>query len=429
MALFFYLFICLIVSTQSQSVLRAATIVENGPVSPANVITYPNDTVVVKLSYNLTCPNNNITIIPLRFIFSNMTLIIADIAYTIPSINYCPTNQTNTTLSDKIDIFTLPDNFLLIRYWNVPNDSPNMVQYYGLILSITGDIINRNTPVVLSDPISITNATVSNSQITTLDFGQKGILFASSFDTTTITWTRFTWDSNRQALNNVSQNVITAPTNYRIDDFKTFITIDGGYGLVYAVRLQNQDILIPSTSIHPTTITVFLTILNSDSRNFSTPVIIYQSTLTETTISISECQSNSGGRPGCVCYIHGQSTPESLTPGVNFWQMISFLAAGTVVSSVDLPNNFVTGGDVITYNITYSLHNDGILMLGRNQNGTLRGSVYNNNGVYVQDWGLPQSRGMLTSYTDNTNTVWAIAPSINNSWTVYSTVLPSLLPR
>ncbi|CAG8844278.1 29927_t:CDS:1, partial [Racocetra persica] len=111
MAIIFYIIICLIISTQSQSVFRAATInepPENGPIIPVNLVTYPNDSIAVRLSFNFTCPNNNISIIPIRFIFSNMTLIIADLAYTFPSINYCPTNLTNTTLSDKINIFALP---------------------------------------------------------------------------------------------------------------------------------------------------------------------------------------------------------------------------------------------------------------------------------------------------------------------------------
>ncbi|CAG8745546.1 30864_t:CDS:10 [Gigaspora margarita] len=437
----FYIIIYLIIPTQSQSqsqaVFRTATISEpqeNGLVFPVNLVTYPNDTIAIRLSQNLSCPisSNFTTIItPLRFIFPNLTLTIANLEYPFDPVNYCPTNLTNTTLSDQINIFAIPDNFLLIRYWIVPNDSPNMVQYYGLIISTFGTIINRDTPVQLSDPISITNATVSNTQITALDFDQKGILFASSFDQTTINWTRFIWDSDRHTLNNSSHDILTAPPNFQIDDFKSFTTIDGGYGLVYCVRLKNQDLLIPSVSIpRPTTLIIFFTTLKSDSLNFSTPVIIYQQTLPETIISLSNCKINSGNRPGCICFIHGQSTPQSLTPGVNFWQLLTFFATGSVISTIDLPNNFVNEADVITYNSAYPLHNGGTLMIGRNQNGTVRGSIFNDNGVFAQDWGLPQSQGMIASYTgsSNSNTVWAVAPSINNSWSVYATELPSLLP-
>ncbi|KAF0462450.1 hypothetical protein F8M41_000287 [Gigaspora margarita] len=437
----FYIIIYLIIPTQSQSqsqaVFRTATISEpqeNGLVFPINLVTYPNDTIAIRLSQNLSCPiSSNITTIitPLRFIFPNLTLTIVNLEYPFDPVNYCPTNLTNTTLSDQINIFALPDNFLLIRYWIVPNDSPNMVQYYGLIISTFGTIINRDTPVQLSDPINITNATVSNTQITALDFDQKGILFASSFDQTTINWTRFIWDSDRHTLTNNSHDILTAPPNFQIDDFKSFTTIDGGYGLVYCVRLKNQDLLIPSVSIpRPTTLIIFFTTLKSDSLNFSTPVIIYQQTLPETIISLSNCKINSGNRPGCICFIHGQSTPQSLTPGVNFWQLLTFFATGSVISTIDLPNNFVNEADVITYNSAYPLHNGGTLMIGRNQNSTVRGSIFNDNGVFAQDWGLPQSQGMIASYTgsSNSNTVWAVAPSINNSWSVYATELPSLLP-
>ncbi|CAG8646529.1 10140_t:CDS:2, partial [Scutellospora calospora] len=173
-----------------------------------------------------------------------------------------------------------------------------------------------------------------------------------------------------------------------------------------------------------------MTTLKPDSQNFSTPVIIYQSSSPETIISISNCQNSPGGILGYVCFIHGQSTPQSLTPGTNFWKMISFLSTGRIINSIDLSSNFVIGNDVITYNMTYALHNGGILMLGPNQNGTLRGSIFNDNGVYAQDWGLPTSNGMITSYSENTSTIWAVAPASNSSsWSVYSTDLPSLLPN
>ncbi|CAG8632557.1 15710_t:CDS:2, partial [Dentiscutata heterogama] len=419
-------------SAQSQSVYRTANIPEpqeNGLVYPVNLVTYPNDIIAIRLFYNLTCPISSNIMTPLRFISPNLVLTITNLNYAFDPVNYCPTNQTNTTLSDQVNIFAIPDNFLLIRYWIVPNSSPNMVQYYGLIVSSDGTITNRDAPVQLSDPIRITNATVSNTQITTLDINKKGILFFSSFDQTTINWTRFTWNSNVHTLTNDAHDVITAPPKFQIDDFKSFTTIDGGYELVYAVSLKNQDLLLPNASIlSPTTLIVFSTVLRSDSSNFTAPVIIYQSLLSETTISISNCQSNSENRPGYVCVLHGQSTPQSLTPGVSFWQMLSFLSTGTDVSSVDLPKNLVNGSDMITYNSAYLLHNGGILMLGRNQNGTLRGSIYNDNGVFVQDWGLPLSRGMITSYAGSSNTLWAVAPSINNSWSVYAIDLPSFLP-
>ncbi|CAG8490880.1 2388_t:CDS:10, partial [Dentiscutata erythropus] len=383
------------VSTQSQSVYRTATIPEpqeNGLVYPVNLVTYPNDTIVIRLFRNLTCPISSNIMTPLRFISPTLVLTITNLNYAFDPVNYCPTNQTNTTLSNLMNIFAIPDNFLLIRYWIVPSSSPNMVQYYGLIVSSNGTITNRDTPVQLSNPINITNATASNTQIATLDNNKKGIIFVSN-------------------------------------DFKSFATIDGGYQLVYSVSLKNQELILPNSStLSPTTLIVFSTVLRSDSSNFTPPVIIYQSLISEATISISNCQSNSENRPGYLCILHGQSTPQSLTPGVSFWEMLSFISTGTDVSSVDLPKNYVNGNDVITYSSAYLLHNGGVLMLGQNQNGTLQGSIFNDNGAFVQDWGLPLSQGMIASYTEGSNTVWAVAPSINNSWSVYSIGLPSFLP-
>ncbi|CAG8477696.1 12354_t:CDS:2, partial [Dentiscutata heterogama] len=114
--------------TQSQSAYRVTNISEpqeNGLVYPINLVTYPNDTIAIRLSHNLTCPiSSNITL-PLRFIFPNLTLTIVNLDYAFDPVNYCPTNQTNTTLSDQMNIFAIP----------VPDNSPNTVQYYGLIVS------------------------------------------------------------------------------------------------------------------------------------------------------------------------------------------------------------------------------------------------------------------------------------------------------
>ncbi|CAG8580486.1 3622_t:CDS:2, partial [Scutellospora calospora] len=128
---------------QAQAAFRMFTSVETqNNLNPVNLVTYPNDFIGVRLSYNLTCSNNTITIIPLRFISLNGTFNIVNLNYTLPPVNYCPTNLTNTTSSDKINIFTLPDNFLLIRHWRLLDGSSNMVEYYGLITSNLGFITN-----------------------------------------------------------------------------------------------------------------------------------------------------------------------------------------------------------------------------------------------------------------------------------------------
>ncbi|CAG8456099.1 279_t:CDS:2 [Diversispora eburnea] len=357
-----------------------------GPLYPINSVTYPDRTIVIRLSNRLSCPEKP-TIFALRFVYPNGTLIAKNFENIFSTINFCPTNRI--------------DNYLLIRYWRVLDDSTTIIQYAGLIISIDGIVIESQ--LLLSDALNIVNTTYFLNHVSTLSIGQKGILYASV-------------------------GILKSPSNFQLDDFKLFTTIEGGFGLVYSVSLITID---NNTLPNPTTAILYMTSLHLSQDNFSTPSIIYQITDPQAKINIKSCRPNYLS-VGYACFI-SVNAPANNIAGIselNFWRLISFFSTGTIISTVDLVNNLVNSSNTIIINYTSasSLYYGGYLMSGRNTLKLIQGSIYDNNENFIQDWGIPSSANVTNFNMLNNNTIWAVSPSedyLGGSWNLYFNDLPS----
>ncbi|RHZ70854.1 hypothetical protein Glove_265g16 [Diversispora epigaea] len=420
-----YILICsLIFPIPISKSLRVFNIIEPeslGPLHPINLATYPDRTIVIRLSNRLSCPEKPTTF-ALRFVYPNGTLIAKNLENIFSTINFCPTN--------RISVFILPDNHLLIRYWRVLDDSTTIIQYAGLITSIDGVIIESQ--FLLSDALSIVNKTNFLNHVSTLNIGQKGILYASVYDQLTINWTRYIWDSDRKNLTQLYSGILKSPSNFQLDDFKLFTTIEGGFGLVYSVSLNDNITIDNNTLPNPTTAILYMTSLHLSQDNFSTPSIIYQITDPQAKINIRSCQPNYLS-VGYACFI-SVSAPANNTAGIsklNFWRLISFFSTGTIISTVDLVNNLVNSSNtiIINYSSASSLYYGGYLMSGRNTLKLIQGSIYDNNEIFIQDWGIPSSANVTSFNILNNNTIWAVSPSqdyLGGSWNLYFNDIPSL---
>ncbi|CAG8709799.1 16278_t:CDS:2, partial [Acaulospora morrowiae] len=408
-----YVVICLVPMIKALRIYNFTEPSEFGPLYPINVFAYPDRTIGIRLTNRFSCPQQPTTF-ALRFLDPNGALNAQNLNFTFPIINFCPIN--------RIRIFTLPDNYLLIRYWKVIDNSS--IQYAGLIVSMDGEIIDPE--LQLSNTLSIPNTTHPNS-VATLNFAQKGILYVSIYDQLSINWTRYVWDSNRGSLTQLSHDVIKSPRNFQIDDAKCFTTIDGGFGVVYSASLTPQSVTANATFPNPVTALVFMTFMRLGENNFSSTSIIYETTYPQVRISIRSCQQNHVDHPGYVCFIRVRAAA-NLTAGNSawdFWRMISFFSTGTLISTLDLANNLIfdsSGIILINYTRADSLYYGGFLMTGTNQANYSQGSIYDKDGNFIQDWGIDSLNGTIFSILNN-NTIFAAVPAQNNlgdSWELYS---------
>ncbi|CAG8522060.1 11780_t:CDS:10 [Funneliformis caledonium] len=395
----------------------------NGPLYPINAITFKDSSILTIRLTNQRCEPGGITrrVFALRSLYPNGTSIHVNLNFGFSEFNFCPTN--------RISIFTLPDNLLLIRYLKLLDEPPNRVKFMGLITTLDGHIIDPE--VELSDQVNLEMIASSPSDIATIvtthDINSGGLLFVISYDNRSIVWRRFGWDRIGKRLHNMSEGVITLPmlssVSYRIDAFHTFKTLDGGYGLVYSISSINPTSTSPSFSSSSTHSLVYITLLHESPLTWSSPAIIYASSLANVRISIRSCTQSIDKSLGYTCFIREQN---DITLRY-FIKIIDFLSIGSIQSFQELPGFEIrserSGNVVIIYNDVLPLSHGGFVMIGTRQDGFLQGSVYNlveGEGGNVKkydrgkDWGIPLMRGILYDVLNN-NTLWTAIPGEDGS--------------
>ncbi|CAI2170617.1 4700_t:CDS:10 [Funneliformis geosporum] len=397
----------------------------NGPLYPINAVTFKDSSILTIRLTNKHCERGWITrrVFALRSLYPNGTSIHVNLNFGFSEFNFCPIN--------RINIFTLPDNLLLIRYWKLLDEPSNRIIFMGLITTLDGHIIDPE--VELSDQVNLEMSASYLSDLTTIetinDIKSEGLLFVISYDNRSIVWRRYGWDRIGKRLHNMSEGVITpvmlSSELYRIDAFHTFKTLDGGYGLVYSISSINPTSKSPpfSSSSSSTQSTVYITLLHESSITWSSPAIIYATSLANVRISIMACTQSIDKLLGYTCFIREQN---DITLRYTI-KMIDFLSIGSIKSYQDLPGHEIRsesrGNVVLIYNDILPLSHGGFLMIGTRRDGQdsyLQGSVYNlvegDTKKYGKgkDWGIPLMREILYDVLNN-NTIWTAIPGEDGS--------------
>ncbi|CAJ0922502.1 14651_t:CDS:10 [Entrophospora sp. SA101] len=357
------------------------------PLYPVNVVasTYSDETVIVRLSNKYSCPNAP-NIFAIRIIYQNGTTSGFNLAnFTFPELNFCPI--------DRIDIFSLPG-------------------------------------VQLGSPISLENINKFQTRLVTSKFTSNSneIILSAIFNQSVIQWIKLDWDSKSQKLNKNSDGEITPTNEEQIDDLELFSTIGGGYGILFSTSLKIQSTFPTNPTsfdsfTKPQSLIYFSKILPNQIKSTNS-TLVYHNAIPQTRLVIGSCQASLNGNIGNKCSVNGGNSVLKK----DFWLIISFYSTGSVKEYKDLPGFQVVYKESLPYHVkfnqSFGLYSGDFLMTGAiSATNNITGTIYDENGNFIKEWGLPSLEGYNFDILKN-NTVVATLPEQDNSgksWYIYTT--------
>ncbi|CAI2177307.1 14616_t:CDS:10 [Funneliformis geosporum] len=316
-------------------------------------------------------------------------------------------------------LYPLGSNYIFVTYkkteFNVDENT------YGIVVDWTGNIITSDISLGLTDiQVSSSLSTAFQPNIDP----NVNFLWTNAYkykNANQISWILFSAPNANGSIDMLSQGTFQISNSTVLMDYKTFSTIEGGFGLAY---LTKEPILIPDPrnslilSSKPQWY-IFVTFMQPGSADFSEPTLIYQTSIPFYSIQMNSCfAAKDASGYGCIYF-----TP---MPNGYDYMFISFLSSGSVSIIEQIVDANVTKveevmgvtplpfGGFLSVTVDVSTGDTNFI-----------GHVSQSNGIIETNISLPTQSTKFYGVFPN-NTLYVLS-SNNDGLTIYMEPLPKFL--